>query len=97
MQTTVIFKADKRLKKDAQKTAKRMGVPFSAVMNSYLRSFVERQEVTFSNSKPLVPTPYLARILEQGERDLITGKNIKRFNSVDELFDDLEDRIAKKK
>ena len=88
MQTTVIFKADKKLKEDAQKTAKRMGIPFSAVMNSYLRSFVERQEVTFSNDKPLTPTPYLRRILDEGERNLKNG-DVERFDSVEAAFADL--------
>lgn len=47
MQTTVIFKADKKLKEAAQLTAKRLGVPFSAVMNEYMREFVNKKEITF--------------------------------------------------
>lgn len=94
--TTVLFKTDKKLKAQAQQVAKRMGVPFSALLNNAMREIVEKQEVTFS-SKPLTPTPYLRRILEQGEKDLKSRKNLKSFNSVDEMFDDLERRIAKKK
>src|SRR5882672_8010520 len=87
MQTTVIFKADKRLKEAAQKAAKSMGIPFSAVMNQYMREFVEQQEIKFS-AKHYNPTPYLRRILDQGEKDLKRGKNIKTFNSVKEAFAD---------
>ena len=94
--TTVLFKTDKKLKEAAQKTAKKMGIPFSVVLNRMMHEFVERQSITF-DTKPLTPTPYLRLILEQGEKDLKTGKNIKTFDSVDELFDDLEDRISKKK
>lgn len=94
--TTVLFKTDKKLKAQAQATAKKMGIPFSALLNNAMREIVEKQETTFS-AKPLIPTPYLRRILEQGEKDLKTGRNLKYFNSVDEMFDNLEKRITKKK
>src|SRR3989338_1371755 len=83
MQTTVIFKADKKLKQAAQKAAKNMGIPFSAVMNQYMRKFVEEQEIAFS-AKYYNPTPYLRRILDQQEKDFKTGKNIKTYNSLQE-------------
>lgn len=87
MQTTVIFKTDKKLKEAAQKTAKNMGIPFSAVMNEYMRDFVEKKTITFSE-KTLKPTPYLKRLLIQGEKDLAEGK-VAHFNSVEELLADL--------
>ena len=88
MQTTIMFKTDKKLKQAAQLTAKKMGIPFSAVMNEYMRDFVEKRSIAFS--APLKPTPYLKRILDQGEKDLKTGKNIKTFSSIEELMADLE-------
>jgi addiction module RelB/DinJ family antitoxin len=87
--TTVLFKTDKKLKVQAQQVAKRMGVPFSALLNNAMREIVEKQEATFS-AKPLTPTPYLRRLLIQGEKDLKSGKNIKRFNSLEELMADLK-------
>ena len=96
MQTTILFKTDKKLKEAAQRTAKSMGIPFSAILNRIMEQFVAQKEITFS-TKPLIPTPYLKRILDQGEKDLKTGRGIKRFNSVDALFDDLEERISQKK
>src|SRR3989344_2915569 len=89
MQTTVIFKADKKLKEAAQKAAKSMGIPFSAVMNQYMRKFVEEQEIAFS-AKYYNPTPYLRRILDQQEKDFKTGKNIKTYNSLEELMAAME-------
>lgn len=47
MQTTVMFKTDKKLKEAAQATAKKMGVPFSAVLNQSLRDIVARKEILF--------------------------------------------------
>ncbi len=89
MQTTVMFKTDKKLKEASQKMAKKMGIPFSAVMNQVLKEIVNREQITFS-AQEYNPTPYLRRILDRGEKDLKTGKNIKTFNSVEELMADLE-------
>ena len=89
MQTTVIFKTDKKRKEAAQRTAKKMGIPFSAVMNRLMDQFIEKRRITFSEES-YKPTPYLKRLLIQGEKDLKTGKNIKTFNSLEELMHDLE-------
>ncbi|MEY4747627.1 MAG: hypothetical protein RLZZ416_676 [Candidatus Parcubacteria bacterium] len=88
MQTTVIFKADKKVKEAAQKTAKKMGIPFSAVMNRLMEEFTERKEISFS-AQTYEPTPYLKRILAQGEKDFAAGK-YKVFNSIEELRADLD-------
>ncbi len=88
MQTTILFKTDKKLKEAAQKTAKTMGIPFSAVMNRLMSEFVKKQEISFS-TEMYNPTPYLRRILDQGEKNLAEGK-VKTFSSVEEMFADLE-------
>ena len=83
-----MFKTDKKLKEASQRMAKKMGIPFSAVMNQVLKEIVDREQITFSTEE-YNPTPYLRRILDQGEKDLKTGKNIKHFNSLEELMADL--------
>jgi addiction module RelB/DinJ family antitoxin len=88
MQTTIMFKTDKKLKAAAQKTAQAMGIPFSAVLNEYMREFVERKQITFS-AEQYKPTPYLKKILDQGEKNLAEGK-VKTFASVEEMFADME-------
>src|SRR3989338_4734560 len=82
MQTTVIFKADKKRKQEAQRLAKKMGIPFSAVMNQLMDGFIESKTITFSEES-YTPTPYLKRILDRQESDFKTGKGIKTFNSVE--------------
>ena len=89
MQTTIMFKTDKKLKEATQKMAKKMGIPFSAVMNQMLKEIVNREQITFS-AQEYEPTPYLKRLLIQGEKDLKTGKNIKTFSSIEDLMADLE-------
>jgi len=83
MKTTVMFKTDKKLKEASQKMAKKMGIPFSAVMNQVLREIVNREQITFS-AQEYEPTPYLRRILEQGEKNLAEGK-VKIYNSLKEM------------
>ena len=88
MKTTVMFKTDKKRKETAQKIAKNMGIPFSAVMNRLMDGFIEQKRITFSEES-YEPTPYLKRLLDQGEKDLKTGKNIEYFSSLEELMADL--------
>jgi len=78
-----MFKTDKKLKEASQKMAKKMGIPFSAVMNQVLREIVNREQITFSTQE-YNPTPYLRRILEQGEKNLAEGK-VKVYNSFKEM------------
>ena len=88
MQTTVIFKTDKKLKEATQKMEKKMGIPFSAVMNQMLKEIVNREQITFS-AQEYEPTPYLRRILDQGEKNLKEGK-VKYYDSLEEMRADLE-------
>ena len=88
MQTTVMFKTDKKLKEAAQRTAKKMGIPFSAVMNRLMEGFVDEKHITFS-AEEYNPTPYLRRILKQGEKNLAEGK-VKYYGSLEEMRAALE-------
>ena len=87
MQTTIIFKTDKKLKEAAQATAKRMGIPFSAVLNGFMKEFVEAQKMTFSG-KPLKLTPYGENLMRETDKELAEGK-VDRFNNVEEAIADL--------
>ncbi len=83
-----MFKTDKKLKDAAQKTAQSMGIPFSAVLNRLMHDFVEKQEISFSTEQ-YNPTPYLRRILDQGEKDLAAGR-VKTYASLEELKAEIE-------
>ena len=83
-----MFKTDKKLKEAAQKTAKKMGIPFSTAMNQMMRQLVKHPQLTFSAER-YNPTPYLRRMLDQGEKNLAEGK-VKTFDSLEEMRVDLE-------
>lgn len=83
------IKADREVKKKAQKVAADLGMPLSTVINAYLREFIRTKEVHFSllplgkpegELKPSVKRRY-ARIHE----DIVKGKNLSpAFHSIEE-------------
>ena len=46
--TVINIKADKEVKKNAQKIAEELGLSLSAVMNAYLRQFIRNKEIHLS-------------------------------------------------
>lgn len=77
------IKADRAVKVEAQKTAKRLGIPLSLVINNYLREFIRTREVRFSlrDSLPLgTPEgklkPAVKRRLARIHKDIIARRNI---------------------
>ena len=63
MNTTVLFKTDKKLKEKAQKTAAKMGLPFSTVLNELMREFIKRQQITFKTFEDVEDEIWLEKIL----------------------------------
>lgn len=55
MSTVLHVKLDDNLKKEAQKTAKELGLPLSTVVASSLREFVQNKSITFSSTPRLKP------------------------------------------
>ena len=83
MEKTVLnIKTDKKLKKEAQETARELGLPLGTVMNAYLRDFVRERRVVFSI--PPTPNARTRKILDAIERDIKTGKNAAGPFSADE-------------
>jgi hypothetical protein len=51
MTSTIIVKADSKLKARAQKTAADLGLTLTAVVNGYLEDFVQKKSISFGNKK----------------------------------------------
>lgn len=83
MSTVLHVKLDEDLKKEAQETAKNLGLPLSTVVASTLREFVRTQSITFSGTprlKPDVENELLSR-----SSDVKKSKNLSpTFSSLDE-------------
>lgn len=84
MKTILNIKTDKKLKKEAQKTAEALGLPLSTVVNRYLKDFVRERRIEFAEN--LVPNVKTQRLLEKIEKDLEGGKNLSRaFSTAREM------------
>lgn len=87
------IKADRAVKIEAQKTAKRLGIPLSLVINNYLREFIRTREVRFSlrDSLPLgtpegILKPAVKRRLARMHKDVVVRRNISpTFHSAAEM------------
>lgn len=82
MQTVIHIKADKDVKKNAQKAAKDLGLSLSDVINAALRNFIRTREVIFSDIPQM--TPELEKRLERIEEDIEKGRNLSpKFKNMD--------------
>jgi addiction module RelB/DinJ family antitoxin len=84
--TLLTVKTDLSLKKAAQKTAKKIGLPLGTIINGFLRKFIQTKEAYFAESYK--PTPYLIKSLEQSEKDYAEGR-YKTAHSIEELMQQL--------
>lgn len=84
--TVLNVKIDKKLKQQAQATARDLGLPVSTVVTVSLQDFVRRRSITISDSPRLRPEVEreLLRLAEEARR----GKNLSP------AFDNADDAVA---
>jgi addiction module RelB/DinJ family antitoxin len=86
MKTIINIKADKEIKKKAQKIANELGLSLSTVINAYLRQFIRNKAVYYGMAPTM--TSELEEVIREVEEDLEKGKNISRsISSKKELKD----------
>ena len=72
--TLINIKTDTKVKKEAQKIAKELGVPLSTVVNAYLKEFVRERSVRLSLDPQ--PRPEVAKMLREASEDFKKGRNV---------------------
>lgn len=72
--TILNIKTDPQTKLQIQEFAAELGVPVSVIMNAQIKQMLRDRKIVLSTE--LEPTPYLVKIMEQVEKDLIANKNI---------------------
>jgi DNA-damage-inducible protein J len=75
-----------RVKKDAQKALKGMGLDVSTAVNMFLNKVVATQSIPFEIRTVNGFTPAQEREYLEATKDLTNGK---LYNSVDEMMDDI--------
>lgn len=82
--SVVTIKIDSQTKKEAQKTAERLGMPLSVVIKAFLRHFIKTKTVTFSDRGDEYPNEYLKSVIRQAEENLKKGKHSPIFKTGEE-------------
>lgn len=88
------FRVDKDLKKQADELFKNLGMNTSVALNMFLAQSVREQQLPFkvSMNNPK-PSKELLKALKEGEEILSGKRKAKKYHSVKELIEDLENEI----
>lgn len=83
MKTVLNVKVDLKVKKEAQRVAKEMGLPMSIIVNNFLSNFIAEKQITFT---PLTPNKKTSRLLKSIDQDIKNGKNLSpKFRTAREM------------
>lgn len=86
------IRIDKNLKKETESLFKNLGLNMSTAITMFLKQCEREQGLPFIATME-VPNSRLLKALEEAEQ-IINGKiKAKEYNSVDELFEDLDNEI----
>ena len=78
MNTTLTIKMDKKLRDDAKKTAKRMGIPLTTAVNAMVQKFVRDGVIVLEAECPFpshTPNAETRKAIEE----VRSGKNLQRM------------------
>ena len=87
MNSTIQIRIDKKMKKDADKTLKEMGLDMSSGIKLFLNQVICRQCLPFRVLTENGYTPeYEERMIKEGDYALKHGKS---YKTAEEMFDDI--------
>ena len=88
MKTVLNLKIDKDTKQQAADLAEKMGLSLSAVVASFLRNYIQTQELHITAAPRM--TPYLEKVVQKAREDWDMQKNISGpFNTPTEIAEHL--------
>jgi len=81
MNTAIInFTTEPKLKAEAQKVAKNLGIPLSLALNNYLKHLIQTKTVIFSEE---IPSKYLRDAIQKAKIDLKKGNTSPVFTNIE--------------
>lgn len=86
--TVINFKVDVEVKEEAQKLARELGMPLSAIVNAQLRELIRTRGLNVS-AEPRMSS-YLEKVIEGVERDRKMSRDITRTDSLEETLAHLD-------
>lgn len=94
MNTAVInIRVNSTVKKQAQKTAEKMGLSLSDVINGFLRHLIKTKTVTFTAREE--PSAWLIKALKESREDIKAGRVSPSFDNTDDAIAWLNDPNAR--
>lgn len=88
MKTQINLKIDSRIKKDAQRMAKELGLSLSSVVNVTLKQFARTGELEISATPKM--SSYLENLIKEARCEFEAGKSHGPFGAADEMIKSLE-------
>lgn len=82
--TVLNIKIDKKIKEEAQKLAKSLGLNLSQIANASYKQFIRNREFTFTEGYTM--TPYLEKIIEEAHAERERGETIGPFTTAEEVI-----------
>jgi addiction module RelB/DinJ family antitoxin len=80
---SILIKTDPQVKKEAQQTAKELGLSLSSVVTRLLKQFVKTKTITYTSE---TLTPYAKAQLAKARKDREEGKASPVFDSAEEMI-----------
>jgi len=86
--STLNIKIDPQTKQQMQEFAAELGIPVSVILNAQIKQMLRDRVVTLSTE--LEPTPYLEKVMQQVERDILNKKTFTSTSTSEELLAHLD-------
>ena len=80
--TILSIKLDKKIKEDAQRISKELGLPLGTAINAFLKQFIRDREIVLSSNE-FMPSAYLREIIAEAEKDFLRGDATGPLNQKD--------------
>ena len=79
--TVLNIKIDRKVKEEAQKLAKSLGLNMSQIASASYKRFIRDREFTFSDGYTM--TPYLERVAKEAQEEYDRGESVGPFTGPD--------------
>ena len=83
---SILIKTDPQIKVNAQKTAEKMGLSLTSIINRYLKHFISTESITFS-TRDEEPSQYLLQSLQKSDEDIKKGRVSPGFKKAKDAID----------
>ena len=84
VKTVLNIKIDKKVKEEAQKLAKSLGLNLSQIANASYRQFIRERQFTFTDGYTM--TPYLENVVKEAQEEYDRGESAGPFSTVEEMI-----------